>query len=229
MQQADGSRTTYTYDPSGRLTQVKDPLGNVVTVVYDSAGRVGTITRPDSTTEEFSAVPGAGLDQQRHVGQPGRGDAAGRGGGQRTPTPTATTTSVRPDWYGLGTTGAGDRRAGQRDHQRRQRQRPGHCDDRPAQPDRPVRLRLARQRHRARLPRRQHRPYTYNSFAEPLTHTDANSNVTSYTYDAHGNLTVIQDPLNNLTTMTYTGNGRVQRSRTPTIMPRPISTTARTA
>ncbi len=33
------------------MTPVKDPHGNAVTVSYDSAERVGTITRPDSTTQ----------------------------------------------------------------------------------------------------------------------------------------------------------------------------------
>jgi hypothetical protein len=37
------------------MTQLQDPMGNRVTAVYDSAKRVGTIVRPDSTTEEFSA------------------------------------------------------------------------------------------------------------------------------------------------------------------------------
>ena len=37
MQQADGTHISYTYDSAGRLTQVKDPLSNLVTVSYDYA------------------------------------------------------------------------------------------------------------------------------------------------------------------------------------------------
>jgi len=55
VKQADGSLVTYTYDSAGRMTQDQDQRSNVVTVVYDSTERVGTITRPDSTTQLFSA------------------------------------------------------------------------------------------------------------------------------------------------------------------------------
>jgi YD repeat-containing protein len=54
----DGSqdvRVSFTYDGSGRMTQYKDPRSDVVTVAYDPANRVGTITRRDLTVESFKA------------------------------------------------------------------------------------------------------------------------------------------------------------------------------
>ena len=80
VQQADGTHISYTYDSAGRLTQVKDPLSNAVTVSYDSAERVGTITRPDLTTEEFSRLPGARLQHLGHLGEPGADGAIGHVG-----------------------------------------------------------------------------------------------------------------------------------------------------
>lgn len=54
--------------------------------------------------------------------------------------------------------------------------------------------------------------YTYNSFGEIQTITDANSNVTTFSYNANGYLTQIDGPLagtNDVTTFTYDGYGRL--------------------
>ena len=194
-----------------------DPNSHTTTVAYDSAERVRTITRPDSTTETFSSYQEAGMDEQRHLGQPGGGDAAGRGRQPPTPTRNGNVTQLRPDWNGqglpdvatdpLGNVAMCDRNANglapwpidriNRDHAVRLRQ-PGehhHSCHTPTCTNRAV--------------------LTYNSFAEPLTYTDANGHTTSYTYDSHGNLTVVQDALNNLTTMTYTATACSRRSRMP--------------
>ena len=88
-------------------------MGNVVTVSYDSAERVGTITRPDLTTEEFSADQEQGWTNSGTSGSPAA--ATLLAAAARTYTdPNGNVTTVRPDWYGLGTTGSDDRRAGQR-------------------------------------------------------------------------------------------------------------------
>ena len=50
----DGSNWDYSYASGSQLTQIKDPRSNTTTIVYDSAGRVGTISRPDGTSEEFT-------------------------------------------------------------------------------------------------------------------------------------------------------------------------------
>ena len=70
MQQADGTHVSYTYNGSGLLTQLEDPMTNLVTISYDSAGRVGTITQPDLTTEEFSADQEQGWTNSGTSGSP---------------------------------------------------------------------------------------------------------------------------------------------------------------
>ena len=57
------------------MTQVKDPLLNVVTVAYDSAERVGTITPPDLATEEFTAYQEQGWTNSGTSASPTAGDA----------------------------------------------------------------------------------------------------------------------------------------------------------
>ena len=55
--------------------------------------------------------------------------------------------------------------------------------------------------------------YTYNSFGELLTSTDANSNVTTLNYNGDGYLTSIDGPLagsDDVTSFTYDGYGRVE-------------------
>jgi RHS repeat-associated protein len=51
--------------------------------------------------------------------------------------------------------------------------------------------------------------YTYNGFAEVLTHQDQMDGVTTNTYDGLGNLRTTTDALNNTTTVTYSGRGQV--------------------
>ena len=98
------------------MTQIKDPRSNVVTIRYDSAERVGTITRPDGSTERVHQRPGIGLDQQRHVGQPGRRRPCWPQATSTYTDPNSNVTTLRPDWWGLGVTGRRGRRAGQRGH-----------------------------------------------------------------------------------------------------------------
>ena len=104
VQQADGSHVTYTYDGSGRMTQLKDPMSNVVTISYDSAERVGTITQPDITTEEFSADQEQGWTNSGTSGSPAPATLLAAAGSTFTD-PNGNVTTIRPDWWGLGTTG----------------------------------------------------------------------------------------------------------------------------
>ena len=209
VRQADGSHITYTYDSAGRLTQYKDPNGHAVTVTYDSAERVGTITRPDSTTQEFSAAQEQGWTNSGTSGSPAAATLLAESAADATD-PNGNLSQMRPDWYGLGTTGQTTDALGNVttndistnglatttiDNLNRITQyqydslgnttQAAYADGTSDQ-------------------------YTYNSDSEALTHTDPNGDTTSYTYDSHGNNTVVQDALHNLTTMTYTSNGRLQ-------------------
>ena len=74
-------------------------------------------------------VPGARLDQQRHLGQPGRGDLAGRGG-HDLHRPQRQRFQIRPDWMGLGQLSESDRPVRQCRDERPQLQRPADRLDR---------------------------------------------------------------------------------------------------
>src|SRR6185437_8420568 len=81
-----------------------DPLSNVVSVVYYSAGRVGTITSPDLATEEFGAFQEQGWTSSGTSGSPAPAMLFGAAAASYT-NPNGNTYTIRPDWYGLGTTG----------------------------------------------------------------------------------------------------------------------------
>ncbi len=91
-------------DGSGRMTQAKDPNGKVVTVAYDAADRAGTITRPDATTQTFSAFQEQGWTNSGTSGSPAAGTLLAESAANYTD-PNGNLTQMRPDWYGLGTTG----------------------------------------------------------------------------------------------------------------------------
>ena len=103
VQQADGTHLTYTYDSAGRMTQVEDPLSRVVSVSYDSAERVGTITRPDSTTQAFSAYQEQGWTNSGTSGSPAPAILLAESASNSTD-PNGNLSQMRPDWYGLGLT-----------------------------------------------------------------------------------------------------------------------------
>jgi YD repeat-containing protein len=104
VEQADGSHITYTYDGSGRMTELEDPMAATVTIAYDSAERVGTITRPDLTTEKFSAYQEQGWTNSGTSGSPAPATLMAAAAAAYTD-PNGNVTSLRPDWYGLGMTG----------------------------------------------------------------------------------------------------------------------------
>ena len=205
----DASTWNYGYDGSGRMTSVTEPSSageptKITTITYDSAERVGTITRADSTTRGVFAGPGAGLDQQRHHGQPG-GVGAARRGRLDLHRPAGKQDHRQPRLARHGTYESRDRRPRGCEHHGSRRQWPGYDYHRPAQSHHADCLRWQRKCHQGDLPRpHDDKLYgTYNSFAEPASMTDQLGRITTYTYDAHGNKTVTEDPLTEVVTYTY--------------------------
>ena len=96
-------RLSFVFD-SGLLTQLEDPMTNLVTISYDSAGRVGTITQPDLTTEEFSADQEQGWTNSGTSGSPAPATLLAAAGSTFTDA-NSNVTTIRPDWWGLGTAG----------------------------------------------------------------------------------------------------------------------------
>ncbi len=118
------------------MTSVTEPSSageptKITTITYDSAERVGTITRADSTTEEFSAGQEQGWTNSGTSGSPAPATLLAQVGSTYTD-PLGNVTTSRPDWCGHGPDRPDDRRPGQRHDLRPQRQRPGHDHDRPA-------------------------------------------------------------------------------------------------
>ena len=209
VQQADSTHVSYTYDSSGRLTQVEDPLTNRVIITYDSAERVGTITRPDLTTEEFSAFQEQGYNTSGTSGSPAPTILLAAAGATYTD-PNANITTLQPDWWGLGTTAESTDALGDIEtYDYNVNGQPTISID---SLDRVSQFTYDSLGNMTEIiyPDLTAEQYTYNSFSEPLTHTDENGHTTSYTYDSHGNLLVTEDPLFNRTTMTYTATGKMQ-------------------
>jgi RHS repeat-associated protein len=204
----NSSTWDYGYDSSGRLTSVTEPSSageptKITTITYDSAERVGTITRADSTTEEFSAAQEQGWTNSGTSGSPATPTLLGQVGSTYTD-PLGNTTTGRPDWRGMGLTdqavdALGDVTTVDRDvnglatitidPMNRITQ---------AAYDSKGNVTLVTNADGSTV------SYgTYNSFAEPASMTDELGRITTYTYDSHGNRTVAEDPATNVTTYTY--------------------------
>jgi YD repeat-containing protein len=183
-----------------------------VTFAYDSASeRVTTITRPDSTTETFKADQLRGFDTTGTSGSPANPTLLAEAHGTYTD-PLSNVTDTRPDWGGLGLTGQMTDASGNI-----------ATNDRDANGlatitlDRLNRIDLYSFDTKGNVlqhtyPDLSTDEYTWNSFAEPLTHTDTLNHTTTYLYDQSGNgpnVTVTIDPMNNRTTMTYTADGKL--------------------
>ncbi len=177
----------------------------MVSVVYDSAGRVGTITSPDLATEEFGAFQEQGWTNSGTSGSPAPATLFAAAVGSYT-NPNGNTSTIRPDWYGLGTPVVGVDALGDVSTI------DINSNGLPITSIDPLN-RISQYTYDTHgnttgviLPDGSTESYTYNSFAEPLTFKNADGYTYNYSYDSHGNLTVIQDPVSNLTTMTYTGH-----------------------
>ena len=209
VQQADHSVTSYTYDGSGCMTQVKDARSNVVTVAYDSAGRVGTITRPDASTQLFSAYQEQGWTNSGTSGSPASATLLAVSVATFTDA-NGNAHQMAADWNGLGQIVQATDPLGNATTFDVSNQGLATVIIDPLN-------RITQDQYDATgnvtkhiYPDGTSASFTYNSDAEPLTSTDANGHITSYTYSGAGNLTGIQDPLNNRTTLTYTSSGRIQ-------------------
>lgn len=102
VEQADDSRTTFTYGSLGRIDEITGPLGDVVSIVYDSAGLVGSIDLPSAASESFSPYQEQGWTSSGTSGSPAAAMMFAAAAASSTD-PNGNTTTVFPDGYGLGT------------------------------------------------------------------------------------------------------------------------------
>ena len=100
----DASTWGYSYASGGQLTQITDPRSNPATIVYDSAGRVATITQRDGTTEEFSNDQESGWTNSGTSLSPAAATLLAQSGSTFT-SPNGNATTIQPDWMGLGMAG----------------------------------------------------------------------------------------------------------------------------
>ena len=209
VEQADGTHVSYTYNGSGLLTQLEDPMTNLVTISYDSASRVGTITQPDLTTEEFSADQEQGWTNSGTSGSPAPATLLAAAGSTFTDA-NSNITTIRPDWWGLGTAAQlTDALGNTETFDYNANGLPTIVIDKL---NRITQFTYNSQGNVTEeiYPDGTNEQFTFNSDSEVLTYTNADGNTTSYTYNGNGDLTVEEDALQNLTTMTYTATGRVQ-------------------
>ena len=148
---------TYTYDSAGRMTQVQDQRSNVVTVVYDSSERVGTIALPDGATQLFSSYQEQGWTNSGTSGSPAAATLLAEAATTYTD-PNGNTFQTRPDWMGLGQLGqATDAYGNVTSNDLNSNGLPDRLD-RPARSDHPVQLRQPGQPGDDHLPRSDERP-----------------------------------------------------------------------
>jgi RHS repeat-associated protein len=211
VQQADGSRVTYAYDASGRMTQITDALSHADTISYDSAERVATISLPEGSVQTYTNDQESGWTNSGTSGSPAAPTLLAQAGSTFT-TPNGNTSNLQPDWLGLGQTGVVIDALG--DVNTFDLNPNGLATVAIDGLNRISQFAYDSQGNtvtiiNADLTEEQ---YTFNSDAEPLTYSDENGNVTSYGYDTHGNLTSVEDALGDLTMMTYTATGQVATS-----------------
>jgi YD repeat-containing protein len=63
---ADGRRLSYTYDATGRLSEVRDPADRRLQLTYDPDGRLSTLTDPAGQTTTYRYDPDGSLDTVRY-------------------------------------------------------------------------------------------------------------------------------------------------------------------
>ena len=114
-----------------------DANSHTVSVAYDSAGRVGTITRPDSTTEKFTNDQESGWTNSGTSVSPAPATLLAQAGSTlHQPEQQHDDDPARLD--GPGPARQRHRPAGQRPALRPELQRPGHGGRRPGQPEHAV-------------------------------------------------------------------------------------------
>jgi RHS repeat-associated protein len=208
VQQADGSRVTYAYDAGGRMTQTTDALSHTLTVSYDSAERVATISLPGGSSETYTNDQESGWTNSGTSGSPAAPTLLATAASTFT-TPNGNTSNLQPDWLGLGQTGVAIDALGDVDTYDLNSN--GLATVAIDGLNRITQFAYDSKGNTVTIVNADGtaEQFTYNSYAEPLTYSDENGHVTSYGYDTHGNLTSIENALGAFTTMTYTSTGRV--------------------
>jgi RHS repeat-associated protein len=193
---------------SGQLTSVTEPSSageptKITDITYDAADRVGTITQPDGTTEEFSAAQTQGWTNSGTSGSPAPSVLLGEVG-STFKDPLGNVTTDEPDWRGMGLTVEDTDALGDvTTYDRNANGLPTITID-------PLN-RITQDAYDGKgnvtkivYPDGSTTTYgAYNSFAEPSSMTDQLGRTTTYTYDSHGNLTVEENALDDVTTYTY--------------------------
>ncbi len=104
----DNSVWSYAYNASHQLTGVTEPSSpgepvKTTSIAYDAAGRVGSITRADGTTQAFSAAQEQGWTDTGTSTNPAAPTLLAQVGSTYTD-PMGNVTVSSPDWYGMGLT-----------------------------------------------------------------------------------------------------------------------------
>ncbi len=205
---SDASTWNYSYASGGQMTQISDPLSHTATINFDSGGRVSSVNRPDSTTEDFTNDQEAGWTNSGTSGSPAPSTLLAVAGSTYT-SPNSNTTTIQPDWMGMGQAGNAIDASG--DVQLFDRNSNGLPTIAVDQDNRNTQFGYDSKGNAVSIVFEDGNEeiYTFNSDSQPLTYTDAGGNTTSYTYTG-GNLTLIEDPLLDSTAMTYTSTGRLK-------------------
>jgi RHS repeat-associated protein len=210
----DNALWSFTYDASKRMTEVQDPRSKRVTVAYDAAGRVGTVTRPDASTQAVTPYQERGYDTSGTSGAPAPATLFAEARTTHTD-PNGNATDLRFDWRGLGVANQATDAVGNVAN--------AYVNSSGLATTTIDRLnRIATYAFdskgnttQVRHPDGNRATFTYNSSSQVTEAQDENGNRTTYTYDVEGNLTEVRDALSNRTTMTYTANGRVETVKDP--------------
>ena len=104
----DGNTWNYTYGSGGQMTSVTEPSSageptKTTTIVYDSAERVSTITRPDGSNEHFLADQEQGWTNSGTSSNPAPAVLLATAATVYTD-PLGNVTYDSPDWRGMGLT-----------------------------------------------------------------------------------------------------------------------------
>ena len=212
----DGSTWGYASTGSGQVTRITDADGNAVAVTYDSAGRVGTITNPDATSESFTAAQEQGFVPAGSgtPGSPATPTLLAQAGASYTD-PLGNVTNLYPDWQGLGLTDVTSDPLGSVTSNERDGNGLARVIVDPLSRITQSAYDATGNVTRTINPDGTMTSATYNGLAEPLTMTDELGRTTTYTYDAQGNRTSLTDPLGNVTTDAYTSTGLVSSQGDP--------------
>ena len=166
---------------------------------------MGTITQPDSTTEEFSPAQTQGWTNSGTSGSPAPSVLLGEVGSTFTD-PLNNVTTDEPDWRGMGLTN--EETDALSDVTSMDRDANGLATITVDPMNRVTQDAYDGSGNVTKItyPDGTTTAYgTYNGFAEPASVTDQMDRTTTFTYDADGNLTVEENSLDDVTTYTYSG------------------------